>query len=194
MRGVVGVILAGGRSSRMGSDKALVKVGGRPMVEWVARAMSDFSPVVMVGRRQAPMGLMALPDHHPGPAGPLAGLYTALAAFKLPVVVVAVDQPLVRAETLSELARRANEDRTAVCIDQVAQVTCASYSPQCLAQAARLLGAGGSIRDLLRSEPWTRIEPQEWSSWGEDGRSWFSMDSPEDILAAERKFRVRLVT
>ena len=193
MRGVVGIILAGGESRRMGHDKALFEVGSRPMAEWVARAMSGFDQVVIVGRRRGIAGLEAIPDLHPGPVGPLSGLQTGLATFGCPVVAVAVDQPLVRAETLARLAEMAVAGQTAICVDERPQVTCAAYSPDCLDEANRMLAAGGSIQLMLRAVPWTRIEREVWSSWGEDGRSWFSMDSPDDIIEAERRFRIDLL-
>ena len=193
MRGVVGIILAGGESRRMGSDKALVEVGGRPMAGWVAEAMAGFDRVVMVGRHRGIAGLEAIPDLQPGPAGPLSGIQTALAVFRRPLVAVAVDQPLVRSETLDRLAERAAVNETAVCIDERPQVTCAAYSPDCLDEADRVLRSGGSIQQMLRSVPWTRVDREVWSSWGEDGRSWFSMDSPEAIVTAERRFRVNLL-
>ncbi|MXY75662.1 MAG: molybdenum cofactor guanylyltransferase [Acidimicrobiia bacterium] len=193
MRGVVGIILAGGESRRMGSDKALVEVGGRPMAGWVADAMAAFDRVVMVGRPQGVAGLEAIPDLQPGPAGPLSGLQTALDVFRCPLVVVAVDQPLVRSGTLDRLAEWAANDQTAVCVDERPQVTCAAYSADCLDEATRILRSGGSIQQLLRSVPWTRLEREVWSSWGEDGRSWFSMDSQDAIAAAERRFRIDLL-
>lgn len=193
MRGVVGIILAGGESRRMGSDKALVEVGGRPMAGWVADAMAGFDRVVMVGRHRGVAGLEAIPDLQPGPAGPLSGIQTALAVFRRPLVAVAVDQPLVRSETLGRLAERAVSNQTAVCIDERPQVTCAAYSPDCFDEADRVLRSGGSIQEMLRSVPWTRVDREVWSSWGEDGRSWFSMDSPDAIVAAERRFRVNLL-
>ena len=193
MRGVVGIILAGGESRRMGSDKALVEVGGRPMAGWVAEAMAGFDQVVMVGRRRGVAGLEAIPDLQPGPAGPLNGLQTALDVFRCPVVAVAVDQPLVRSGTLERLAEWAATNQTAVCVDERPQVTCAAYSPDCLDEATRVLRSGGSIQQMLRSVPWTRLDRKVWSSWGEDGRSWFSMDSPDAIVTAERRFRVSLL-
>lgn len=193
MRGVVGIILAGGESRRMGSDKALVEVAGRPMAGWVADAMAGFDRVVMVGRRRGVAGLEAIPDLQPGQAGPLSGLQTALDVFGCPVVAVAVDQPLVRSETLDRLAERAANNETAVCVDERPQVTCAAYSPDCLDEATRILRSGGSIQQMLRSVPWTRIEQKVWSSWGEDGRSWFSMDSQDAIVAAERRYRINLL-
>lgn len=193
MRGVVGIILAGGESRRMGSDKALVEVGGRPMAGWVADAMAGFDRVVMVGRHRGVAGLEAIPDLQPGPAGPLNGLQTALDVFRCPVVAVAVDQPLVRSETLDRLAEQAANNQTVVCVDQRPQVTCAAYSPDCLDEATRILRSGGSIQQMLGSVPWTRVDREVWSSWGEDGRSWFSMDSQDAIVAAERRFRVNLL-
>ena len=177
----------------MGSDKALVEVGGRPMAGWVADAMSGFDRVVMVGRRRGLEGLDAIPDLQPGPAGPLSGLQTALAVFRQPLVAVAVDQPLVRSGTLDHLAEWAAANRTAVCVDERPQVTCAAYSADCLDEAGRVLRSGGSIQQMLRSVPWTRVEREVWSSWGEDGRSWFSMDSQDAIVTAERRFRISLL-
>ena len=192
VRGVVGVILAGGESRRMGDDKALVEVGGRPMADRVAEAMGGFDRVVMVGRRQGGARWEAIPDLHPGPLGPLSGLQTALHALGQPFVLVAVDQPLVRPETLARLSEYATRNRTAVCVDQRPQVTCAAYSPDCLEEAERQLASGGSIQRMLRSVEWTRIEREEWSSWGEDGRSWFSIDTPGAVIEAERRFRTDL--
>lgn len=193
MRTVVGVVLAGGRSRRMGSDKASFELSGRPMVEWVADAMQAFDRVVMVGRHRGLAGLDAIPDLQAGARGPLSGLQTALEVFRSPLVVVAVDQPLVRPETLLRLAESAEANETAVCIDGRPQVTCAAYSSHCLDEATRRLRAGGALQHLLDRVPWTRIPRDVWSSWGEDGRSWFSMDTPDAVIEAEQRFRVNLL-
>lgn len=193
MRDVVGVVLAGGLSRRMGFDKARFELSGRPMAEWVAEAMQVFDRTVVVGRSYGPAGLEAIPDIRPGPLGPLSGIQTALAILRRPVVAVAVDQPLVRKETLLRLAERAEAGETAVCVDGMPQVTCAAYSSHCLDEATRCLEAGGSMQQLLDRVPWTRISRDVWSSWGEDGRSWFSMDTPDDVLVAEKRFRLNLL-
>lgn len=163
------------------------------MAEWVAAAMSGFDKVVMVGRRRGLAGLEAIPDLAGGRAGPLSGLHTALSIFRRPLVVVAVDQPLVRAETLERLAERAAGNETAVCIDERPQVTCAAYASTCLDEATRRLRTGGALQHMLDGVPWTPVERPVWSSWGEDGRSWFSMDTPDSIIAAEHRFRFNLL-
>ena len=133
------------------------------------------------------------PTSTPTAAGPLSGLQTALSVFRCPLVVVAVDQPLVRADTLTRLAARAAGDETIVCVDERPQVTCAAYASTCLDEATRQLRTGGSIQQMLRAVPWTPIERDVWSLWGEDGRSWYSMDTPGSIIAAEQRFRTNLL-
>ena len=193
MRGVVGIVLAGGESNRMGTDKARFEMNSRSMAEWVADAMSVFDTTVMVGRRQGLAGMDAIPDLQSTASGPLSGLQTALTVFRCPVVVVAVDQPLVRSETLIRLAGRAAGDETVICIDERPQVTCAAYASSCLDEATRQLSTGGSIQQMLRAVSWNPVEREVWSSWGEDGRSWYSMDDPDAIIAAERRFRLNLL-
>lgn len=190
---VAGVALAGGESARMGRDKAAAPVGGKPMGEWVAEALrSVFDRTAAVGRKDSLAGLPAIPDAPGGGRGPLRGVVTALRLFACPVVAVAVDQPLVRPETLRRLAAAASDAGTAVCVDVKPQVTCAAYSPECLPEAERILAEGGSLQNLLRVIPWRRLEKETWSRWGEDGRSWFSMDDEEAIITAENRFRLDL--
>lgn len=188
------MILAGGTSSRMGSDKAQVSVGGRPMATWVADAMrSVFDTPIVVGRSGSLAGLDAFPDQGDPHLGPLSGLVTALDMVQRPIVMVAVDQPLVRTETLQQLARLAAAGNTAVCIDEIAQVTCAAYDLACLGEATGQLANKGSIRRMLTLIEPLRIERETWSRWGEDGRSWYSMDSTDAIVEAEQRFRLKLL-
>jgi molybdopterin-guanine dinucleotide biosynthesis protein A len=80
---MLGVVLAGGHSRRMGRTKALVEVDGLPMARRVADALraGGCDPIVIVGGDPAELGVLGLPvvdDLHPG-EGPLGGVLTALA-------------------------------------------------------------------------------------------------------------------
>ena len=86
-------MLTGGASTRMGTDKALLEVGGASMAARVVDALlaagaSDAFCVGgdLVGLRA--LGLTAIPDDHPG-EGPLGGIITALGAAAADVVLVA---------------------------------------------------------------------------------------------------------
>ena len=101
---VTGVILAGGRGSRMGGvDKGLVEVAGRPMVEHVLAAVERQAGSVAINanrstERYARYGHPVIPDRMDGYQGPLAGMASALAAAATEfVLVVPCDSPLVDA-------------------------------------------------------------------------------------------------
>lgn len=180
----LGVILAGGGATRMGRDKALVEVAGRPMVEWVAEAVQAVATeVVVVGRNGTLAGIRCVPDDRPARRGPLAGLATALQLVDdRPVVVVAVDQPWVRAETLRGLLGMAGPLHAVIPSDDgVRQVTCAVYPGSWAGRVASEDAADGTVQTLLDDLPYRSVEKAEWQSWGEDGRSWFSVDSKEDL-------------
>ena len=189
----LGVILAGGGASRMGRDKALVEIAGRPMVEWVAEAVSAVAgEVVVLGRSGTLFGLTCVPDDHPARRGPLAGLATALRiAAGEPAVVVAVDQPWVRPATLRGLLEQAGPLHAVVPIAEKArQVTCAVYPEAWADRAAVEDAAGGSIQSLLDVMLLRPVEAAEWQTWDEDGRSWFSVDSEAAIEEGLVRFGV----
>ncbi len=97
-------VLAGGQSTRMGRNKALLPLGGRPLIAHVvavARSLSD--DVWVVTKTPSTYAFLGVPittDHFPD-VGPLAGLHAALAAARHPwLVVLACDMPFVNPEVL----------------------------------------------------------------------------------------------
>ena len=112
---VSGIVLAGGRSSRFGSDKMAVALAGRPLVhhaiEAVAAVCAEVVVVVSVGGDVPFPGAFSVPlrvtrDLAPG-GGPLVGLIAGLDAARFPVAIVAGgDMPLLRAAVLEALVGR----------------------------------------------------------------------------------------
>jgi molybdopterin-guanine dinucleotide biosynthesis protein A len=172
-------VLAGGRSTRMGSDKAFVTLAGSTMASWVVGAASQIGEVVVAGRTGTLEGAATVPDPSSGGRGPLAGLVAAFNAAPQgrPVVLLAVDQPWVRTDTLRAMVDRHDGITTVIPVDAGArQTTCALY-PAGLREAANaMLEARGSIQRLLDLEGCDEVERAGWNEWGEDGRSWFSVD------------------
>lgn len=185
---MIGVILVGGLSRRMGSDKATYAVAGRPMMEWVSRAMERACDrVVLAGREEPLSGLAAIPDPGEPHRGPLAGLVSALHHFPGEcLALVSVDQPWVRSETLAGLDRLIDE-MAAVPVDSgVRQTTCAVYPAGIVEAAETELAGGGSLQSLLDVAAFQPVV--DWHSWGEDGRSWFSADTPGAVEEGLARF------
>jgi len=185
---ILGAVLAGGRSTRMGQDKADVLVQGSTMLEMVATAVRPVSDqLIVLGPDRE--GWDCWPDSFHA-QGPLAGVATALARTdKDHVVLVAVDHPFVTTNTLRHLVEMA-DGLPIVPVDDhgVRQVTCAVY-PKTIADAAsqEAIG-GGSVQSLLDRVSFTAVTSESWRVWGEDGRSWFSADDPESLSAGLSHF------
>lgn len=177
------MVLAGGRSSRMGADKAGVVVGSKTMFEHVAAALGEVTDTLVVAGRSEPLnGVRALPDAGPDFQGPLAGLATAATAFPSSLLVLlAVDQPWVRAETLSHLLELGGGLPVVPVDEGVRQGTCAVYPSEALDNVEYELEGGGSIQSLIDRVSFHPVVSEEWTAWGEDGRSWFSADSTMEI-------------
>lgn len=107
---VEGFVLAGGRSSRMGQDKALLQVGGRSLVEVALdklRCIGVAAPRIAGARADLSAHAAVVPDLHPG-CGPLSGIEAALAASSQPLnLFLPVDMPLLPARFLSWMLVRA---------------------------------------------------------------------------------------
>ena len=128
----MGAVLAGGRSSRMGTDKAALRYMDAPFVEHILATMSLVVADVVVcgGAYEGPITVLPDPVDH---AGPLAGLLAALDhADGRPVVVVPTDMPLVSVELIRRLADpplTGERSRLARAGDQI-QPLCAAFGPE----------------------------------------------------------------
>jgi molybdopterin-guanine dinucleotide biosynthesis protein A len=125
----------------MGSDKAFVEVGGRPMVRHVADALTGAGCdlVIAVGGDRAALegvGLVVIEDRWPG-AGPLGGIVTALDAAAergaRTVLVVGCDTPFVSARTLRRLVDAAAADEVDVALATTGrdEPLCAAWNTSC---------------------------------------------------------------
>jgi molybdopterin-guanine dinucleotide biosynthesis protein A len=183
-----GLLLTGGASRRMGSDKALLEVGGRRLVDRAAEVLTAVAdPVIEVGPGWS--GLPAVREDPPG-SGPLAALSAGAAALRAAghngaVLVLAVDMPRVSVELLRFLAGRPGIATAVPRAGGFPQPMCARYGPDVLAAVDERLAAGGrSLRDLLETMAaagavsW--VEPEEWEPVvGPDAFS--DVDTPDDL-------------
>lgn len=172
----------------MGTDKAEVEISGSTLLERVASAMAEVTDrVVVLGGERA--GYESWPDRAPG-SGPLAGLATALTRMtEGRVLVVAVDNAFVQPGTLAHLAS-IESDLPVVPVDHVGvrQVTCAVYPRHIAGPAVEEAESGGSVQTLLDRVSFLPVTPDQWEAWGEDGRSWYSADTPEALDAGLHRF------
>ena len=109
-----GYILAGGKSSRMGTDKGLLLIEGKAMIEFVIEQMqSVFDNLVIVSNNPeyAKFGLKVIPDliKDIGPAG---GIYTALNHSDNQLnFIVSCDMPFVTKEAIAFLVTNSNDSQ-----------------------------------------------------------------------------------
>jgi len=160
-----GFVLAGGKSRRMGRDKALLPHHGRPLIAHVAgtverglgsKAEYGSGPVAIVGHpdRYGDLGYRVLADIHPN-CGALGGIVTALSASTTDWnLVVACDMPNLTEADLARLLDRAAASGGR-CIagrgpSGEAEPLCAVYHRDCLPIFTRALRAKRfKMREIL---------------------------------------------
>lgn len=106
------IILAGGRSSRMGTNKALLKINERPNIERIITSLSPmFSHPILVTNDPEVyrfLGVKTVTDYFPG-KGPLAGIHAGLKASPIETnFIVACDMPFVSGELAEALVNRSD--------------------------------------------------------------------------------------
>ncbi len=103
-------VLAGGRSRRMRAPKALVELGGRPLVSWpIAAALEAGLEVVVVAKPGSPLPPLGVPvwEEPQRPAHPLTGIVAALErAGPRGVVALACDMPFVSPALIARVGAR----------------------------------------------------------------------------------------
>jgi molybdopterin-guanine dinucleotide biosynthesis protein A len=147
--GAEGFVLAGGRSTRMGQDKALLSVAGRSLLDLALDKLRALplagAPRIAAARSDLSAHAAVIADLHPG-CGPLSGIEAALAASARPLnVFLPVDMPLLPAHFLLWMLQRAEITGALVtvpCINGWPQPLCAVYHRDLLGHITASLRAG----------------------------------------------------
>lgn len=184
-------ILAGGESSRMGRNKALLEIGGEALIERTARLVGEVveKPIVVAPKAMfAGFGLECAEDDWPG-AGPLGGIATALRATKTEWnLVVACDLPYLTKEWLDYLAERAKASPADAVIPENtrgAEPLCAFYRKRGEVSIRGALERGvRKVTEGLAGLMIERIAPQEWKSFDSEGLLFKNMNTPADYEEA----------
>ena len=186
---MVGAVLAGGLSRRMGEPKAVVELAGRPLVARVVSTVGSagLEPSV-VAKPDSPLPpldcrVLSEPSE---PRHPLTGLLTALrASAGRGVIAIACDMPLVPAKFLRWLAEI--EAPVAVCeVGGRLEPLLGRYAPEASAALAVALSEGAAMREAVAALDPHVISEREIARFGDPARIVFNVNSPEDRAAAER--------
>jgi len=186
------IVMAGGRSRRMGSDKAALRLGEQTLLQRVIDVVQPIFGELRVSVR-APRADLPWPqicDEHQD-AGPLAGLCAALAQAKTPwIFALATDMPFVKPALIELLAqRRAGFDAVVPLADGHPQPLAAFYSVSCLATISALLDADDgqrSLRAALDRLNVCYVGESDLLAADPGLRSFFDLDTPQDLAAAQR--------
>lgn len=203
-RDCTGVVLAGGRSSRMGQDKASLVIGGAPLLQRVVgRLRVALDEVLVIGPDQLSTlvpGVWVAPDREPG-AGPLGGLVTALSLLRTPrIFLVACDMPFVAPQLIRAMAalssepssERAAADAVLLRTGRGLEYLHGVYSRSCLPAAERALASEDrSLHGLVASLAVRELTLEWAAAFDPAGLSTFNANTPEDwrravALAASR--------
>ena len=200
---VTGIILAGGKSQRMGENKALMRIGEDSLIGHVVRRMRlvtdellliTNSPTEYAQSFHLPMHRDIVPN-----TGALGGVYTGLTfASHDTVLCVACDSPFLEPKLLTHLVSALGEydavmpytykgvgvrnlshsDTRRITL----QTLCAAYSKRCLPIIELMLqDAELRVHALNERAHIKRISPEIWQKYDPDGMSFFNINTPEDF-------------
>ena len=188
MRDVTAFILAGGKSTRMGTDKAFVDYDGRTLL---ARALdlarSVTSDVRIVGGQEKLAAFAPVVEDVFRDCGPLGGIHAALRSSLTELnLMLAVDTPFVSFTFLQYLVSQARSapDVVAVvpCGDGGWQPLCAIYRREFANAAENALRAGRNRIDRLFHEVRTRvIKEEELEGAGFSPAIFCNLNTPEEL-------------
>ena len=192
----MGFLIAGGKSSRMGADKAFLDFGGQTLLDRALGVMGAVcGRVVIVGdpgrfaKYKSLQYESVVSDIFPG-CGPLAGIHAALVHSSAELnLMLAVDMPFVAAELLGFLFAAAESNDAVITVPRTSkglQPLCAVYRREFCDIAERGLRAGKyKIDAAFAGVAVHRIDRGELAAAGFADRCFFNVNTQEDLRQAE---------
>lgn len=190
-------VLAGGKSTRMGRDKAELSFHGETLLETALRAARGVTADVrVVGSPRLYAKYGATINDIFANCGPLGGIHAALSHAKTQFsLILAVDTPFLSPGLLVHLARRALAERAAVTAPEIngyPQPLCAIYSRDFAPIAERALRAGQyKIVPLFPRSQTVLIQEAELKKFAFNAEMFENLNTPEDFERASRRMEAK---
>ena len=184
-------VLAGGRGERLGGNKAMALLGGRPLIEHPLEAARGAGlEAIVVAKRSTPLPQLPERVHHEpeSPRHPLCGVIAALelAAERSPapaVLLLACDMPLLTSPLLDWLA---GLDGVAMAeVDGRPQPLLTRCSSEQLPVLRAALDEQRPLRDAMAALAPRIVDERELSRFGDPERLCFNINSPKDLQVAQ---------
>jgi len=192
---VTGVILAGGRSRRMGRNKALLPVGDRTLVEVIVARLREaaLDPLLLVANTPeayAHLGLQVVSDALPS-GHPLVGIYSGVLHADGPAFVCACDMPFLNPALIRSMAALAEG------VDAVVprhngnyEPLHAVYTPACLDAIRRSIAAQGRSTGFLTEVRIRVVEEDDLRRIDPELASFVNVNTPEEYADALTRIRL----
>ena len=177
-----GYVLAGGNSSRFGSNRALQLIDDKPLILHVSEAVSKLATAVTIVsgvHNYQSLGLTVIPDRVSG-RGPLGGIISALEHSSYEWnLIVACDMPLLAAAPLESLVKKALNSSAEVITprtpDGLLQPLCAMYSKSALeGLLTALLNGTRKLSVAFQNIRWELLEV-------DDDLPYLNINHPDDL-------------
>jgi len=189
---VLGFVLAGGQSARMGEDKAFLAFGGRPLIAVALEkltAVCDQVRIVGARAKFVELGVAVVEDVYAG-AGPLAGIHAALASSPADLnLVIGVDTPFLDTEFLRFLLGEAGRTGAVVTSPRVRghfEPLCSVYRREFAAVAEQALRAGDyRIAPLFATVPCHAVEESEIERFELGAAMFDNLNTPAEFQRAQ---------
>jgi FdhD protein len=188
IKGVSGVILAGGKSSRMGSNKALLPYRGGRFIESIHRQLAEiFEEVLLVTNNPEQYEFLPcrkVSDIFPG-AGALAGIHSGLYHGNSPAIfAVACDMPYLNNELVRHLADRADADSVIIPEGPAGlEPLHAVYGKGCLDAVEESLMAGERrIMSFFDRVSIVRVNSEQIAGFDPSFSSFCNINTPEEYF------------
>jgi molybdopterin-guanine dinucleotide biosynthesis protein A len=185
------IVLAGGESKRLGTDKAFLRIGGRVLIEGIVEKMARIGDEVIIvtnsPQKYGHLEVRLVGDIAPG-QGALGGIYSGLRAARSEYgLVVACDMPFLDLRLLRYMILSSpGWDVVIPRVGELIEPLHAIYSKECLQPMEQLLSAGClKIVDFFPEVRVRYIEEQEVKLFDPQCLSFFNINMPADIEKAK---------
>lgn len=189
------IILAGGKSTRLGQSKALQAIQGKSLIQWVIDRLAVLSTEIIIVTAHgeeipcsSPVGIKTVADIYPH-RGPLVGIYSGLAASSCSrAIIVGCDTPFLSVRLLEHMTQVSSAfDVVVPRIEDKVEPLCAIYSRNCLIAIEALLEQNElRISRLFNMVTARYIEKHEINAFDPEHLSFFNANSQADLDAARK--------